>query len=355
MFIFIISFSASQEHRTLYLSSNEDGNCLSTPCSVKQAKFLIHASDTLIFKDDFNHVIYPTAFPSEISDFLIRASLLNTTIIGNGMVFDGTYLAGDMMMQIISQDFYSWSVFRNITFRSFSKPIAKRKFSWSSAPYLIFKDCNFLDSSSELFVMKGGVILFENCLFKNIQNRIVKGIKELKADFVNCTFENCSSLFFSDSNCAFRNCNFYKMKGERGGAIYASRSTLFADSCKFIDCFANINGGAIYIRESFPKYESEIINSCFINNEAKINSSSIYSYMSYLNLENNCFVDENYIAQYKSKITFSNNTYSNGTECLIKKASKYIEFDYTPIDTLKFNQLDEHISSGTTVVIDDEL
>ncbi|KAH0789025.1 polymorphic repeat outer membrane protein [Histomonas meleagridis] len=320
---------------------------------MRTATLIVRTADTLIFPSG---TIHPTSYPSDFSDLFIQLSLMNTTVNGKGTIVDGTYLAGEMLWQITSQPTYTWCLFNDWVFTKFSKPIATRQFAWSTAPYIIFRDCTFLDSTTDLFIMKGGTLIFENCVFKNITGRAVKSISEFRSDFVDCIFENCNSLFFQSSSGTFTNCKFIGMHGQRGGAIYAIRSTISIINCHFINCIADVSGGALYIRDSPEKYESEVIDSCFINTKAEVNGSAIYVYESNLALSRNCFESESSVYAFGSNVSNEETKYdAKCNECLKKEPKKYIEIDYTPTDTNKWFQFDD-LKSGTTIVVgDDEL
>ena len=348
--LFLI-FIKSRDPRVLFIDNNLDGDCFNTPCSMKTAALVIRTADIVHFP---SNIIYPTSYPSEFSDLFIQLSLMNTTVYSHGVIVDGRFLAGEMLFQITSHPHLTWTKFENWTFKHFSKPIATRQYTWSMAPYLIFKDSIFQDSTSDLFKMKGGTLIFENCLFKNISGKSIKGINELLIEFIDCKFENCSSLFFHGSDVTFINCIFNEMNGQRGGAIHSIKSTLYIDNCKFINCNAEFNGGAIYIRDSISKFESEISNSCFINNNASLNGTSIYSYLSYIELNNNCLLNNNSIYNYGGEIEYSNNIFDNKCfNCLTKPSKKIIQNDFLPCDTFKWWHLDD-LKPGSTIIIDDD-
>jgi len=295
------------------------------------------------------------SYPSEFSDLFLQMSLMNVSGISHGAVVDGRYLAGDMLFQITSHPHFTWTVFNNWTFRHFSRPIATRQYTWSPGPYIVFRDSSFEDSSDDLFKMKGGTIIFENCVFRNIGGRVIKGISEATAEFVDCMFENCSSVFLHGCEAMFTNCIFKDMKGQRGGAIHSIKSTLHVENCKFIRCSADINGGAIYIRDSEEHFESEIIGSCFIGNVAGVNGSSVYAYLSHLTLKDNCYDSNNSIIEHMSELVEETNNEidSKCTKCLSKPNKNVIHDDFSPCDTFKWWQLDD-LKPGSIIVIDDE-
>lgn len=347
----------SRGPRTIYINPNFDGDCFENPCTMKTATLIVRAADTVIFPAT---TIRPNSYPSEFSDLFIQLTLMNTTVISKGTVVDGTFLAGDMLFQITSHPVYTWTLFHNWTFRHFSKPIFTRQYTWSTGPFLIFRDCTFEDCQYDLFVMKGGTIFFENCRFKNISGRPIKAVAEFRVDFTDCIFESSQALFFHGSDASFVNCKFISSKGQRGGAIYAAKSTLFINRCIFTNCQAEANGGAIYIRDSIKTFETEIKDSCFINNHAELNGSDIYVYLSTIELSGqNCFTQsfEKSVFNLSSEISIQNKTDviidDKCIECLSRKPAEVINNDYTPTDTNKWFQFDD-LKPGTIIDIDDD-
>lgn len=349
MFLFFV-LSSSREPRTLYIDPNSDGDCFETPCAMKTATLVVRAADTIHFS---SATIRPGSYPSEFSDLFIQLTLMNTTVVSHGTIVDGRYLAGDMLWQITSHPHFTWTLFHNWTFVHFTKPIATRQYSWSSAPFVVFRDCVFEDSTADLFVMKGGTMIFENCIFKNVSGRPLKAISENIAEFIDCVFDDCTALFFHGSDAMFTNCMFKNMKGQRGGAIYASKTTLHVERCDFINCKADINGGSIYVRDLAEIFESDIINSCFYNSNAKYNGSAVYSYLSYISIDNSCFNDESSIMYYEGNITMLNNEYNDCKMCLTRPKVETIGYQFTPTDTFKWWHLDD-LNPGSTIVIDDD-
>lgn len=353
----LLTFIHSRGPRTIHIDPNYDGDCFETPCAMKTATLIVRAADTVIFPPT---VIRPNNYPSEFSDLFIQLTLMNTTVISKGTVVDGTYLAGDMLFQVTSHPVYTWTIFHNWTFRHFSKPIFTRQYTWSTGPFLIFRDCVFEDCQYDLFIMKGGTIFFENCQFKNISGRPIKAVSELRVDFTDCIFESTQALFFHGSDASFVNCKFSNIKGQRGGAIYTAKSTLFVNRCSFSNCLAEANGGAIYIRESSENFETEIQDSCFIHNHAKINGSDIYVYLSRIELSGeNCFTQsfEESVYSFSSEVSIQNNKSviidDKCFDCLKKKPAEVLENDYTPTDTNKWYQFDD-LKPGTTIQLDEE-
>lgn len=328
-------FSILAAPRTLLLSSSEDGDCLLTPCSFRSATFALRAADTLIFRDPPDRPLHPTAHPSALSDLLVRASLLNTTLDGGGLLVDGTYLAGDAMLELTSCDFFSWLLFHSVAFRHFSKPIAVRRRGWSSAPYIVFRDCNFSDSRGDLFALNGGAVLFENCLFHNVSGRAVRARGGCRIDFANCTFDGCSSLLISDSSCALRNCVF------ANSSVVAQRSTLFADGCLFTGC------GAVDVRDAPARYECEIAHSHF----SAEGCAAVYGRRAALQLSGNCFAGADSVSARGSRIAHHNTTYSTDCAAISVPATP---FDATPVDTLRLSAAPA-AGAGTTVVLGAEL
>lgn len=360
MILFALFFINIQSRgpRTIHIDPNFDGDCFETPCTMKTATLIVRAADTVIFPAT---TIRPNSYPSEFSDLFIQLTLMNITVISKGTVVDGTFLAGGMLFQVTSHPDYTWTLFHNWTFKHFSKPIFTRQYTWSTGPYLIFRDCTFEDCQYDLFVMKGGTIFFENCHFKNISGRPIKAVSEFRVDFTDCVFESTQALFFHGSDATFVNCKFLNCNGQRGGAIYTAKSTLFINRCVFSNCFAKANGGAIYIRDSHEDFESEIKDSCFINNHAELNGSDIYVYLSKIELSGeNCFTQsfEKSVFYFSSEISFQNKSTNiiindKCIDCLSKEPVKVIENDYTPTDTNKWYQFDD-LKPGTIIDIDDD-
>ncbi|OHT16539.1 polymorphic repeat outer membrane protein [Tritrichomonas foetus] len=352
LFNYLLYFSLSRGPRIIHIDPNHDGDCFDKPCAMKTATLVVRAADTVIFPAV---VIHPNSYPSEFSDLFIQLTLMNTTVLSKGTVVDGKLLAGEMLWQITSHPVYTWTVFENWTFRHFSKPIAKRQYTWSTGPFVIFKDCTFEDCDADLFTMSGGTIIFENCIFRNIKNgRIVKAVSEVRADFTDCSFENCNALFFHGSDASFVNCRFNNMNGQRGGAVYAAKSTIYVERCLFMNCNAEFNGGAIYIRDSPKNFECEVKNSCFINTHAGINGSAIYAYLSYVELSGNCYSKEDDVMNFAGEFVITNTTVdSKCIECMKMPPAEVIPNDYTPVDTNKWYQFDD-LKSDTTIIIDDD-
>ena len=351
MLLSLFVLASSRGLRTLHVDPTREGDCFDTPCSISTAAIVVRAGDTVIFSDT---TIQPHSYPSDFSDLFIQLSLMNTTVLATNSIIDGSLLTGEMMWQITSHPVYTWTLFDKWTFKNFNKPIAKRQYTWSSGPYLFFRDCTFNNCAEDLFVMNGGTVFFENCAFINITGRVIKAVSEVRADFVDCSFTNCHSLFFHGSDASFVNCRFVEMDGKRGGAIYAAKTTLHVDHCTFANCNAHVNGGAIYIRDSAKIFESEIKNSCFINTNAKEDGNAIYIYLSHVNLEGNCYSNENDVSIFESEVNHSNYTINDKCiDCINKPPANVIPNDYTPVDTNKWYQFDD-LKSETTIIIDED-
>ena len=343
--------TARDPSRNLYVDPHGDGDCFGTPCSIQTAALVARCADVIHFPPA---VIKPTSYPSDFSDLFLQMSLMNVTAVSDGTVIDGRYLSGEMLMQITSHEVFTWVVFDNFTFKHFTKPIATRQYTWSAGPYVMFRNCIFEDSDSDLFVVKGGTLIFENCIFRNVKGRPIKGIGEVTTDFTDCVFEECGSLFFSECGASFTNCRFKQMRGKRGGAIYAAKTTLNIERCMFVDCHAEFSGGAIYIRDAHERLESEIKDSCFVRTAADVNGSAVYCYCAYVELSGNCFASEKSIVNVSGSVEVTNSTYD--ATCRAWEAwgpAQPIPIDYTPTDTNKWYQFDD-MRSGATIIIDDD-
>jgi hypothetical protein len=248
----------------------------------------VRTADIIQFKDK---VLYPSSYPSEFSDLLEGAVQNNITLVAmdSGTVIDGKLLTGGMLYYLENQRRFTWAKLKGFTFRHFDKLIGVRKNSWSTYPQLVFEGCTFEDSTHDLFSTTGGHWVFVNCVFRNISGRPFKALSETTVEFEDCTFENVQASFAFGADMIFRNCIFTRTEGQRGGAIYAAKSTLYVHGCKFIECQASVSGGAIYIRDSHEKYQSEVSDNCFWGCSAVSNGTSIYSYLSDLDVHGNVF------------------------------------------------------------------
>ena len=323
----------SREPRILAVDPHKDGDCFSEPCSIKTAAMAVRTADIVHFGP---FLLNPSSYPSEFSDLMNQLTLMNTTVYSDGAVVDGTFLAGEMLFQVTSHPHYTWTRLVNWTFQHFSKPIWKREFTWSTAPYIVFTDCEFIDSASDLFVVKGGTYIFENCEFANIDGRVVKAVSGANFLFIDCSFSNCSSFFFHDSDATFRNCVFMDMHGDRGGAIHSSRSTLYVDGCAFINCSASVNGGALYVRES--SNSTEITNNCFVSNRAAVNGTAIYAYASSITISANSFDTSDHLFTLASSVKETNTTIN--ARCVHHPSGISLDRDFLPCDTFKLWELD---------------
>jgi hypothetical protein len=190
--------------------------------------------------------------------------------------------------------------------------------------------------------MNGGTLIFENCVFRNINGRTLKAISDVHADFVDCTFERGAELFLGGSDASFTNCRFTRMRGRRGGAIHSMRLTLFVDHCVFTDCEAAVHVGVIYARESSAAFESEIRNSCFGANTAAANRSDIFVYQSHFEARESCFGDKGGVMNMAGDVVMENVTYEKQClGCLKGLPANILENDYSPVDT-------NHATSSTT-------
>ncbi|EAY18178.1 hypothetical protein TVAG_122440 [Trichomonas vaginalis G3] len=347
----LLSGSFSRDPRTVFIDPRVEGDCFSSPCSISNAARVIRTADTVHFPE--NYKISLTSYPSEFSDLIVQLSLHNTTVHSHGTIVDGSNLAGSIGVELVSHPHYTWSVLIGWTFRNFSKPIFLRDQLWSYAPYMVFRDCTFEYCDDSIFKLAGGMFIFENCVFNHISEYPVRCEYQVHLEFVDCKFTNCKSLFIRKSDAIFTNCVFKDTFGDRGGAIYAEKSTLYVNHCFFIHTNASSNGGAIYIRDSIPKYESEITNSSFIETNAQGNGSAIFIYKSSVNLTNNCLPSKDSIHYQDSQDLSTNISYSNCEDWLNTDNIEVISDDFTPVDTFKLWKLDD-LKDGTTISIEDE-
>ena len=352
MFFSFVFLGFSRSPRTIFVDPRVEGDCFSTPCSMKDAARVIRAADTVNFPD--NYVIKPTSYPSEFSDLFVQVSLNNATVYSHNSVVDGSLLSGEYLTELMSHPEYTWTLMVGWTFRNFAKTIFVRTQTWSSSPSYVFRDCTFEDCSKTPFRVSGGTYIFENCVFKNIDEYVLRSQLETYVEFVDCKFENCRSIFLMHSDATFINCIFKNTTGDRGGSIYSHQSTLHVDHCFFINTRAKVNGGAIYIRDSNASYESEVVNSCFYETECGKNGTAIYSYSSALRVSDCSFTSRTPIYSFESAIQSSNNKEGNDcTECLQTNPVDYIPYDFTPVDTFKLTQLDD-ISGDVVIELSDD-
>lgn len=349
MFPLLCALCFPRDPRTLYVDPHMDGDCFTAACSMKTAALVVRTADTIHFP---SIKIKPTCYPSEFSDLFIQLSLMNTTVVSHGAIIDGTLLVGEMLAQITSHSEFTWTVFVNWTFVNFSRPILTRQYTWSSAPYVVFRDSTFENCNGDLFSITGGTIIFENCIFKNITGRTMKALSESHVDFIDCTFEVCHSLFFHGADASFINCIFKDSYGDRGGAIHARKSTVNIRGCSFVRCNATINGGAIYIRDSPENFETEITDSSFIGCNAQ-NGTDIYVYLSSIRMRRNCYANKDSVFYYLSTVDEDEIVNEDGCVESLGRRVKYIQDEFIPTDTNKWWQLDD-LKPGSTIIIDDD-
>ena len=339
--ISLLVFSSSRDSTNLYTSMQGTGDCFSSDCSYNKAMITLRMADVIHVNDK---IIFPPSYPSEFSDLIEGAVQNNVTLVARdqGTVIDGKMLTGGTMYYLENQRRFTWGKFKGFTFRNFDKLIMGRQHSWSTYPQVVFQDCTFEDNTHDLFSTTGGHWIFVNCVFKNNKGRIFKALSETCVEFEDCSFENTQAAFAYGADIIFRNCIFSGTFGQRGGAIYAAKSTLYVRDCKFINTNASANGGAIYIRDSHEKFQSEISRCCFLNTHAEINGSAIYSYLSDLQVTDNIFSgDEDSFYAFTSEIHQGNNTYKGNAEVCIRNHQPMDEPDlFFPCDTYQRHELD---------------
>lgn len=333
-----------RDSTNLYASQQGTGDCFNTECSFNEAMLTLRCADVIHLKDK---IVYPPSYPSEFSDLIENAAQSNVTLVARpeGTVIDGSFLTGGVMYYLENQKRFTWCKMVGFTFRNFHKLIMSRQHTWSVYPMMIFQDCTFEDSDTDLFSCSGGVWVFINCAFKNIKGKPFKALSETQVEFIDCHFENTSSIFGFGADLMFRNCIFKDTVGQRGGSVYASKSTLYVDKCKFINTRAQLYGGSIYIRDSREVYESEISNSCFLNTQAK-NGSAIYGYLSFLTVHDNVFSAQNdkqqTVFNFGEEIKMTNNKFGGDAEACIRAHEPLNEPDlYYPCDTYQNHQFDD--------------
>jgi hypothetical protein len=326
----------------LYTSQQGVGDCFDTACAYNEAMLRMRTADVIYVKDK---LIYPPADPSEFSDLIEGSVQNNVTLVAqeSGTVMDGRMLTGGVMYYLENQRRFTWGKFKGFTFRRFEKLIMGRTRSWTTFPQIVFENCIFEDSSHDLFSTTGGHWIFVNCVFRNLSGRPFKALSETCVEFEDCTFENCQAVFAFGADIIFRNCVFVRTFGQRGGAIHAAKSTLYVHQCKFVETKASANGGAIYIRDSHEKYESEVSQSCFLGTTAKMNGTAIYSYLSDFNVTDNTFADgtESFYA-FASEIHEKGNKYNADAEACVRAHRPMNEEDlFAPCDTYQRHELDD--------------
>lgn len=342
MFFFAV-LAFQRESTYLYTSQQGTGDCFETTCSYNEAMLTLRMADVIYVKDK---IIFPPSYPSEFSDLIEGAVQNNVTLIGleeTGTIIDGKMLTGGVMYYLENQRRFTWGKFKGFTFRHFDKLIMGRQHSWSTYPQVVFENCVFEDCSHDLFSTTGGHWIFVNCVFRNLTGRPFKALSETCVEFEDCTFENVRACFAYGADMIFRNCMFIRTFGDRGGAIYAAKSTLYVHECKFVDTKASANGGAIYVRDLHEKYQSEVSRSCFLRTTAKMNGTAIYSYLSVLEVADNVFSggEESFYA-FTSEINNHGNTFNGDAEKCIRNHKPMNEPDlYEPCDTYQRHELDD--------------
>lgn len=343
MFFALLGLALSRESTNLYTSIQGTGDCFHSECSYNEAVLTLKMADVIHIKD---RVIYPPTYPSEFSDLIENSVQSNVTLVANkeGTVIDGKMLTGGVMYYLENQRRFTWGKFKGFTFRNFDKLIMSRQHSWSTYPQIVFQDCTFENNSHDMFSATGGHWIFINCVIRNNKGRIFKALSETCVEFEDCTFENTQAVFAFGADVIFRNCIFTKTFGQRGGAIYAAKSTLYVYKCKFISTNASFNGGAIYIRDSHANFQSEISKCCFLNTFAGLNGTSIYSYLSDLLVSENIFSDNEQKSFYAftSEIHNFNNTFNGDANSCIRNHQPMNEDDlYFPCDTYQRTDFDD--------------
>jgi hypothetical protein len=342
MIFTLLLFSVSRESTNLYTSTQGTGDCFNTECSFNEAMLTLRVADVVHIKDK---IITPAAYPSEFSDLIEGAAHSNVTLVGieGGTVVEGSLLTGGLMYYLENQRRFSWAKFQGFIFRHFSKLLMSRQHSWSTYPQLVFQDCIFEDNSHDLFSTTGGHWIFINCVFRNNSGRIFKALSETTVEFIDCTIESSQAAFGFGADLIFRNCIFIKTFGQRGGAIHAAKSTLYVNKCKFIDTKASANGGAIYIRDSHEKYQSEISESCFLRTKAALNGTAIYSYLSYIDVKKNVFAEgEESFYAFTSEVNADGNVYNGDAEACLRNHQPLDEEDqFFPCDTYQRHEFDD--------------
>lgn len=342
MLFVLLSIVLARESTRLYAALQGTGDCFKTECSYNEAMLTLRMADIIQINDK---IIYPASYPSEFSDLIEGAVQNNVTLVGlNGnTVISGRMLTGGLMYYLENQRKFTWGKFKGFTFKQFNKLIMGRQHSWSTFPQVIFENCVFEDNSHDLFSTTGGHWYFINCVFRNNTGRVFKALSETAVEFIDCTFDKSQAVFAYGADIAFRNCIFTRTFGQRGGAIYAAKSTVYVHKCKFIETKASANGGAIYIRDSHEKYQSEVSECAFYNTKAAINGSAIYSYLSDLEVSSNIFGEdqEKSFFAFNSEIHESNNTYNGDAEAAIRMHEPLNEPDlWFPCDTYQVHEFD---------------
>jgi predicted outer membrane repeat protein len=244
---------------------------------------------------------------------------------------DGRVLAGESLFNVHSASRFCWAKFHGFTFSAFEKPVMIRIMAESPWPLVIFEKCSFVDNKQDVFNLKGGTFQFDNCVFRNNVHRPIKAVTEATIELTDCLIERSESSFFFDCDLIIHNCRFIENFGSRGGALYLSKVTLLIDGAKFIRNKAKNHGGAIYIRESSSDYECEVRRSCFIDNEARQNGTSYYSYYSDVIFRDNCFSDEDERALFEFKAVTAKTGNEFGSKCARCLTYEPAPDDFDPI------------------------
>lgn len=346
MFItLVLKYVESRESTILYTSSQGTGDCFQSICSFNEAMLTLKMADIIHVKDN---IVYPPSYPSEFSDLIEGVVQSNITLVGNegNTVIDGRYLTGGVMYYLENQRRFTWGKFKHFTFKNFNKLIMSRQHTWSTYPQVVFEDCIFENCSSDLFSTSGGVWVFIRCTFKNINGRPFKSVSETQIEYIDCNFENIrSAIFVYGSDLMVRNCIFTHCFGGRGGAIYARKSTVYIKGSKFINCEADANGGAIYIRDSLEDYQSEVSDCCFLNNKAKMKGNSLYLYLSSVIVKNNTFsgsyTDDLEVVSSETIGIDTSRFSSNPNKCIEDHKPLDLPDQFFPCDTYQNNITDD--------------
>lgn len=346
MILSLVYLSLSRESTNLYASQQGTGDCFSDACSFNEAFLTLRVADVIHIKDK---AIYPPSYPSEFSDLIESAAQSNVTLVAadGGTVIDGKFLTGGVMYYLENQRRFTWGKFQGFTFKNFKKLIMSRQHCWSTYPMMVFQDCVFEDCKTDLFSAAGGTWVFINCVFRNIEGRPFKALAETIVEFVDCQFEKTGSVFAHGADLMFRNCIFSDMTNDRGGCIYARKTTLYVNKCVFVNCKARQSGGAIYVRESNEKFNSEISNNVFHSCSAAVNGSSVYIYMSSLEVRDNQFSGDpegahKEVYEYIGEVgEFLTNKYHVDTQVLVDQYQPLNEPDqFFPCDTYQRHEFD---------------
>lgn len=151
-----------------------------------------------------------------------------------------------------------------------------------------------------LIIGTGPDVIFDGENTNRIFNITGSNVTIQGITFKNAKADNYGAAIYSDNlilnikNCSFENCylpNSYGTTGNYGGAIYVNGNLIVIDSY-FVNNTAS-KGSAIYLPyDGNIKWNMNITNSTFINNNASDEGSAIYTY-SYgdLNIINSSFIN----------------------------------------------------------------